>query len=282
MARTINEIKKSMTDSFMGNETIMNMYNLQHGDTFDGKFSKVSIENILFYIFAFSVWTLEMIFDKHTAEVEEYINTRRPHTLRWYATKSKEYEHGMNLDGDNDFYDNSALPDEQIEAMKVVKFAAATENVGTVNIKVATGGETNREPLTEEQYNGFRFYINRVKDAGVILNVINQPANVFDASIKIYYNPMVLNSDLERIDGSGDGVREFISKFVENLPFNGEYRNSALIDALSHYEGIEFVEFLGATADGNAIDAYITPSSGYFTASDLQNLTAIMYEPLQN
>ncbi|MDR1984971.1 MAG: hypothetical protein LBQ28_09140 [Prevotellaceae bacterium] len=281
MARSVNEIKKVMTDSFMTNETVIDMYNIQPGDTFDNRFSKVSLENILFYVVAFCVWTLEVLFDTHKTEVENYIDSLRPHTLRWYAEKAKMYQHGRSLDSDSDVYDNTGFTDEQIEAMKVVKYAAATETGGAVNLKVATGDDSNRQPLGAQQLNGFEYYISRVKDAGVIVNVINEPANIFDISIDIYYNPMILNENLERIDGNGDSVKAFIAKFVENLPFNGEFRNSALIDALSHYEGIEFVNFKGATCDGEAIEAYITPSSGYFKTNELNNITAVMYD-IQN
>ena len=283
MARSVEEIKKIMTDSFTSDETIKNAYSLQPGDTFDSRFSRVSIENIFFYIVAFCVWTLEVLFDKHKLEVETYIDNLRPHTLRWYAAKAKMYQHGMNLDGDTDNYNNSNLTTEQIDEMCVVKYAAAVENGGILSLKIATGSQTNRQPLTQIQLNGFTHYISRVKDAGVIVNVVNELANVFDTVIDIYYNPMVLNENLERIDGSGDSVRQFIARFVENLPFNGEYRNSALIDALMHFEGIEFVDFKGATCDGIAIDAFIVPSSGYFKIqpTGLTGLIGIMYD-IQN
>lgn len=52
MARTITEIKKSMTDRFMSDATILERYGLKAGDSFDAKFSKVSIENILFFTVA--------------------------------------------------------------------------------------------------------------------------------------------------------------------------------------------------------------------------------------
>ena len=49
MARSVQEIKKQMTDAFMADELIREKYQLQEGDTFDARFSLVSLENILFY-----------------------------------------------------------------------------------------------------------------------------------------------------------------------------------------------------------------------------------------
>ena len=279
MARKISEIKKIITDEFIANDAVIEMYGLQEGDTFDSKFSKVSIENILFYVFAFCAWTVEVLFDTHKKEVEDYIANMRPHTLRWYSTIAKSYQHGATLDGDTDKYNNSGFTEEQVETMQVVKYAAATENGGVLRIKLATGAERARQPLTQEQLDGFKYYISRVKDAGVIVEVINEPANEFDVTMDVYYNPMVLNSNLERIDGDSSGsVRSIIAQFVEELPFNGEYRNSDLIDKLLHADGVEFIEFSSASCDGQIINAFITPSSGYFKVGDLNNIRAIMYE----
>ena len=50
MARTIKEIKKQMTDAFMADADIRDMYGFKEGDTFEGSFSAVSLESILMYI----------------------------------------------------------------------------------------------------------------------------------------------------------------------------------------------------------------------------------------
>ena len=53
MARTIAEIKKTMTDRFMEDNTLREAYGITGEDaTWDNTFSTVSIENILIYIVA--------------------------------------------------------------------------------------------------------------------------------------------------------------------------------------------------------------------------------------
>ena len=52
MARSINDIKKTMTDAFMADADIREKYGLTADDTFDDSFSSVSLEKILFYIIA--------------------------------------------------------------------------------------------------------------------------------------------------------------------------------------------------------------------------------------
>ena len=58
MARTINDIKKQMTDAFMADDAVRESYGFVEGDTFNGKFSSVSIESIIFYIIAACQYTI--------------------------------------------------------------------------------------------------------------------------------------------------------------------------------------------------------------------------------
>ena len=54
--RTIDEIKESIAVDFMKNETVADLFGFPAGDNFATHFSKVSIINILFYIFASAAW----------------------------------------------------------------------------------------------------------------------------------------------------------------------------------------------------------------------------------
>ena len=50
MARTIAEIKKEMTDAYISNSIIRDIYGITGDADFDSVFSPVSIESTLFYI----------------------------------------------------------------------------------------------------------------------------------------------------------------------------------------------------------------------------------------
>ena len=84
MARTIAEIKQGMTDRFMAEEAVRERYGLTSGDTFESKFSKVSIEGLLLYVVAFGIWVVERLMDEHRTAVEGMLAERLPHTARWY------------------------------------------------------------------------------------------------------------------------------------------------------------------------------------------------------
>lgn len=279
MARSITEIKQGMTEAFTANDTIKALYDLTDGKTFEEQFSKASLESILFYIVAVAVWTLESLFDLHKQEVTDLIDELKPHTRNWYRNKALAFQFGQSLVPDTDTYDNTGLTAEEVEGRRVVKYAAVVEVAAVVYVKVAGGEEGNRHPLSEEECTALKSYFKEVKDAGVALSVVNREADRFGIDIDIYYNPQIFNGKLERLDGTGKTVHDTITDFVENLQFNGEYRNSALINALSAVEGVELIDLHAATANGAVIAARCTPESGYFSvAPEELNINAIAYE----
>lgn len=281
MARTIAEIKNDMTRVFIANDTVKALYGLIPEKPFEDQFSKTSLESILFYVVATCAWTLEKLFDRHKQEVTDMINELKPHSLRWYANKAKAFQCGRSLEPDSDLYDNTGLTDEQIREQQVVKYSAVMERDSIVYVKVATGPAGNRTPLTTVQQVALADYFQKVKDAGVKLKIVNEPADEFGINIDVYYDPQVFDSNLDRIDKAGQTLHNTIASFVENLPFNGEYRNSALIKALTELDGVVMVQLNVATAQGVPIDAKSTPESGYFKI-DKKNLiiNAKAYEPL--
>lgn len=283
MARTIAEIKKEMTDYFVRNETIQALYELDPEKSFEDQFSKISLESILFYVVAVSVWALEKLFDRHRQEVTELISELKPHSLRWYANKAKAFQFGKSLVPDTDQYDNTGLTDEQIRKQQVVKYSAVTEKAAIVYVKVATGSEGARTPLSPEQEAALEAYFKEVKDAGVKLNVVNLPADEFNVDIDIYYDPQVFDENLNRLDGTGKLVHDTIASFVENLPFNGEYRNSALINTLTELDGVVLVELKQSTAYGQTINAKCVPESGYFRVDkESLGINAVVYETISD
>lgn len=272
-----------MTDVFITNDTVKALYGLDPKKSFEDQFSKVSLESILFYVVAVSVWTLEKLFDRHKQEVTELIDELKPHSLRWYANKAKAFQFGKSLIPDTDQYDNTGLTDEQIREQQVVKYSAVTEKAAIVYVKVATGSEGARTQLSPEQEAALTAYFKEVKDAGVKLQIVNLPADEFDVDIDVYYDPQVFDENLNKLDGTGKLVHDTIASFVENLPFNGEYRNSALINALTELSGVILVELKKATANGQPVNAKCVPESGYFRVNkESLGINAIVYETVSD
>ena len=275
MARTIEEIKADMTANFVKQRAVISAYGLDGKKTFDQQFSRVSIESILFYVFAAALWSLEKLFDLHTAEVKEHIEQQEPHTLRWYVNKTKAFMYGHKLVPDTDYYDTSNVPDADIEAAKVVKYAVASESNTVVYIKVAGEKEGKPSLLTDSQVAALRSYMNTIKDAGVSVQIRNEQADLMRISLVVYYDPTLLSVDGTSLSSNGKPVDDTVKSVITNLPFNGMYRNTDLLAALQALPGVEVVDITGVQVktcnaeDWTDVVGFNRPYSGYYEIESL-------------
>ncbi|MDR3227756.1 MAG: hypothetical protein LBT56_08820 [Prevotellaceae bacterium] len=271
MARTVNEIKAIMTNSFISDETIMSDYDLQPGDTFDARFSKVSIENIIFYIVAFCMWTLEVLFDAFSADVTARIDEIIPHRAKWYRDKALKFMKNKTLIPDSDEYDTTGMEDSDIDAAHVIKHAITIESNDASILIIKIAGESNNErsPVDSNTETQFAEYISEIKDAGVRISIVNAEADKFNCEVDIYYDAVLLPYDVEI------KCREKIKNYIENLPFNGEYSNMKFVDELQAIEGVKIVEFKSATylsvnnSISETINAKVVPFAGYFKINNV-------------
>lgn len=283
MARTVEEIKKDMTAEFMKMEAVKSRYGLDGSKSFADCFSMASLENIIFYVFAVAVWALEKLFDLHRADVDARIEQLEPHTLRWYVSKAKAYMQGQKLVTDCDYYDTANMSEQDIAAAKVVKYAVATESNTVVYIKVAREVDGNPAALTAGQLEGLTSYMNEIKDAGVSVQLRNEPADQMRISLLIYYDPTLLIIDANG-NGSQNGkdpVRETTKQVIENLPFNGMFRKSDLMAALQALPCVEVADIKSVKvkprngAEWQTVEGYDRPFSGYYSIDAL----TVDYQP---
>lgn len=270
MARTIAEIKKDMADTFIKERAVISAYGLDGKKTFDQQFSPVSIENILFYVFAVALWTLEKLFDAHTEEVDSRIEQLEPHTLRWYVNKAKAFMFGYRLVTDTDHYDTTGMSETDIDAARVVKYAVATESNTVVYLKVAGEKDGNPCLLTESQFSALNSYINEIKDAGVSVQIRNEEADGMKMRAYIYYDPTLLSADgVSLVDGSKP-VEDAVRSVITNLPFDGVLRKSDLLAAISAVPGVEVADIINfevkphASETWTSVIGYNRPYSGYY------------------
>ena len=295
MARTISEIKAEIGAAYISHETVRSTYGLDENASFDKVFSPISVESVLFYVVASCLWVLEQLFDRHTAEVEQRIENLRPHTLRWYVSKTLAYMHNYKLvqtDGvvSADYYDTTGLSESEIEAKKIIKYAVATEGDTSIFIKAAKVDEDGRPaPLAPDEKAGLEYYLSQVKDAGVAIKVLSEPADKMNVELVVLFDPSLLSAEclsdeddeglcelrIADIDGN-DIIAETIQNVIARLPFNGEYRNADLMAAVQAVEGVEVADIISVRVSSNGGDNYTDvvgcrrPYSGYY---ELNNVT---------
>lgn len=283
MARSIDEIKAEIATAFISQEVVRSAYGLDDNATFDKAFSPISIESVLFYIVASCIWVLECLFDRHTEEVETRIEALRPHTLRWYVSKTLEYMHNGKFvltDGvvAADYYDVSGLTETEIEKKRIVKYAVATESNTQVFIKVAKSSANGRPTqLTPNELSGLEYYLSQIKDAGVAIKVLNEPADKMNVELVVLYDPSVLAAEylspedadeeirelkITSIDNDTEVITNAVQEVIARLPFNGEYRNSDLMAAVQAVKGVEVADIAVVEVCANGSENY-TPVVGY-------------------
>ncbi|MDR2472136.1 MAG: hypothetical protein LBD53_01050 [Tannerella sp.] len=261
MARTIDEIQKEIIE-YKNNNSVLAQLTSN---------STTAIWRLWTYVFACAIWTLETLFDHYREEVEARIEAIVPHRAKWYRMKSLEFMKDRVLIEDDDVYDTSEMTDEEIAAAKVIKHAVAVESADasilTIKIAGETGGE--RAPVDMATETQFIAYITEIKDAGVRISIINADADRFNTELDVYYDPVLLPENVE------EACRASIKKYVENLPFNGEYSNMKLVDNIQIVEGVKVVEFksasyLSANNDmATEINALAVPYAGYFKINNI-------------
>lgn len=274
MARTINEIKRSMTDVFIANPQVIADYSLDTSKTFDQEFSTVSIESILFGCVATGIWVMESLFDKRDKEAKAFVELNRGPYTQFYIEKAKDFQYGYDLAPNQIYYDNTGLPPADIEASKIVKYAAAIGVTKGVRIKIA--GETSGElaPVGAAEFAAFDHYMNRIKPPGQNLYLVNLPPDQLRLNLTIYFNPLVLDPTGKRRDGTNDTpVFSAINAFLRNQPFDGLFVLAKLVDTLQLVEGVVIPDVNEAAARYGVlnymdIDVSYLPDSGYLRLSE--------------
>jgi hypothetical protein len=275
MARTIAEIQQAMLDEIVADPVLAPVTT---------NTSRTAIFRLFTRIVATCAWTVEVLFDTLKTEINEIIALLKPHTLRWYQNKALNFQYGYSLTVDSDNYDNSLLTEEQIEASKIVKYAAVTEGEDLrLRIKVAKEG-TDLEPLTAPELASFTEYIARIKDAGVGVNIESNVADKIKLSLTVFYDPLILDSNGSRIDGTdSEPVRKAAKNYLKNLPFNGLFVIAFMVDALQQIDGVIIPHItLCQTSYGilpfTSVDVKYLPDAGYLRFQNDADLV-ITYEP---
>lgn len=233
-------------------------------------------------IVAFCSFVLEGLFSAFKSDVNAKIEADKSHTPQWYITKAKAFQYGVSLPADSDVY--AVVPPEDDEVL-IVTSAALVEVFNRVRIKVAKGVPGALEALTPGELDSLSTYMNRIKDAGVQLELTSDDPDDFKLAGQVYYDPLILTAAGARIDGSSDTpVKDAVNAFLSNLPFNGVFVLNDMIDAIEAVEGVEIFTVVSAEANYAAtpyvpITVKYTPDAGYMELNDAFFTANIGYYP---
>jgi len=266
MARALTDIITELKTNFVSNLTLQACYGLTPGNTFDDEFSKVSFENVLIGIVAFSIWTLEKIFDDQRVWMENRAETIKTGNLYWYEQRALEFQLGDALV----FLDGIYQYNPVIEANRVVNLASATESGVNVILKTAKYDVANNIiPLTNTELTALMLYMKKRRFAGCSLTVASRPADELKIYYKVYYDPLVLAADGSLLtDSSIFPVEDSINEYSKGIVFDGVFDCTQLTDSLQKTQGVVNPVFQNASAKfglGSYVPIidYYNPNAGY-------------------
>lgn len=240
MARTVAEIKKTMTDAFMADATIREKYGLKEGSTWNGSFSSVSLENIIFFIVAACCHVLESIFELYIKDVDEKISMAVVASVPWYYKMAKAFQYGdqLVLNETTQQYGYAIID----ESKQVVKYAAVRDRGTSVQILVS--GDKNGMPvaLSNDVLTVFKQYMNRVKVAGVILGITSKRGDYLSIEANISVDPLVIDEEGYRLSDGTKPVESAIEEHLKNIKYGGTFNKTKLVNAILAVDGVEDVE----------------------------------------
>ena len=275
MARSINEIKKTMTDAFMADADIREKYGLPADATFDESFSSVSLENILFYIVAACCHVLEVFFDTHKSEVDAKISRAVVASVPWYHKLALQFQYGDSLVFDDTT--QQFVYAEQDSKKQVVKYVAVRDRGTSIQMLVAGEKDSRPEPLSDDVLTAFKNYMNRVKIAGVVLAIRSLPSDTVSNSATIYVDPLSIDRNGTRISDGSKPVETAIENYLKGILYGGTFNKTKLVDAIQGVEGVTDVELFSCSysTDGKSFKVIsgnnYTAEGGSFVVSGLAN-----------
>ena len=275
MARSINEIKKTMTDAFMADADIREKYRLPADATFDESFSSVSLENILFYIVAACCHVLEVFFDTHKSEVDAKISRAVVASVPWYHKLALQFQYGDRLVFDDTT--QQFVYAAQDTKKQVVKYVAVRDRGTSIQMLVAGEKDSRPEPLSDDVLTAFKNYMNRVKIAGVVLAIRSLPSDTVSSSATICVDPLSIDRNGTRISDGSKPVETAIENYLKSILYGGTFNKTKLVDAIQGVEGVTDVELFSCSysTDGKSFKVIsgnnYTAEGGSFVVSGLAN-----------
>ena len=250
MARSIQEITEYIKEQFVANQTLQELYGLTPGKTFDGQFSKVSIEARLIDVFASAAQVLEQIWDAFRIETEAVVDGSYVTSEAWYYRKALEFQKGDDLVYNEKSYRYEyAITDEAKQIVKNVAIRQVMdENVTKLKVYFS---DAQKQPLTGDVRAAFEAYMREIGAAGTHYLFVSEAPDTLRVHLHIYYDALVLDSSGERLEGGGKPVEEAVEEYLNGLEYGGVFYASKLVDIIQQAEGVKDVTLDGTTWQGN-------------------------------
>jgi hypothetical protein len=252
--------------------------------------SMYAIYRLFTFIIAAAIFIFESFLDQHNKEVDDKLANQRYGTEPWYRDMALLFQYGFSLVQDKDYFINEGFTDEEIEASKIIKYAAVNQAENSSRLIIKIAGEVDGELSDFEnldQVEAIENFFKRIKVAGTDITIINYKADQLYLNMQIKRDPLILNSEGMSILNANYPVNEALKEFMKELKFNGELRLSALVDKIQLIPGVLDATLLNAQSSwiDPEVDGYGSPQpifiskiaeSGYFKIVTFDNIDYVV------
>lgn len=263
MARTIKEIYDVMIQEKQRfselNELQPNVDSSQRLLSDLTSTSKVATWRLFYWVIAVCVWTIESLFDTHSAEITHIVQNNHYGNRTWYEIKAKEFQKGDTLVVINGIV---RYAHEDV-TKRVVKYAATVPGA-VIQVKIAGEKNGELEKIDGEVVLLVQDYFNKIKPFGTRVSVTSNNADTLKIAAKIFYNPLVLRPTGENISNGTYPVETAINQFLKSIEFDGKLNIQQLTDAIQKVEGVEDIYNLHVEARYGETD-YVPVERQYFS-----------------
>lgn len=260
--RSIDDIKTLMLES---KGRVIELYNSITGSVLTDpqltqltSTSAASVWRLWVFITSVCIWVHEYLWGLFRQEVDEVAANAVPNTARWLRAQLYKFQYGYDLLFDNYTpYYATQDPDAQI----VAQAAVVETTTGLVLVKVAkraSGGLL--QPLTSLEVQAVEQYIDDIKPAGTITQVLSLNADKVKIMAEVYYDPLFVQSVVKA------NTEAAVINYLQNLAFNGKLHISKLQDAIQSVSGVTDVNlsYVGAQV---GVNPYVQISGAVYPAT---------------
>lgn len=199
------------------------------------------------FITAVCLWIEECVYAQFVAEVEAIAANAIPNTATWLRSMLYRFQYGHDLLFD-DYRPYYAI-DDAAARICLCKPLVVETTWGIVLVKVAKNGVSGLQPLTTLEIQAVEVYVDDIKPAGTLVQVISLNPDKLKVMADIYYDPLINLSTLKT------NIEKAIKGYLRNLPFDCGSTLTALEDAIqksSRRENVE-VKLCRGTSWGSAL-----------------------------
>jgi hypothetical protein len=183
--------------------------------------------------------------DTFQASIEEKIANTAVGSMLWYVTQTKNFQYGDTISILNGRVSYDVIDDQK----KIVTQAAIVEDsaTGRLAIKAAKNGDGGKVPLSSDELEALKDYVNLVKYAGVVADVTSLDADDVKlvATCKVD-RQLIATTGALLSDSTKFPIKDAIKAFLAALPYNSVLNNTELTDYVQSVKGVKDFTITGS------------------------------------